>query len=131
MGANPERNQGVAAQHPLPGAGTREVLCYELEGETAPGEARALLVGSRINLRELKSSVELGELHLQGKGVAFVFRHGEHFYNFEGLRQYKEKFSPAWRPRYLVCPQGFGVLPRVLSNVAALVSGGLKGLVTK
>jgi phosphatidylglycerol lysyltransferase len=62
---------------------------------------------------------------------AFVFRHGEHFYNFEGLRQYKEKFSPTWRPRYLVCPQGFGVLPRVLSNVAALVSGGLKGLVAK
>jgi phosphatidylglycerol lysyltransferase len=62
---------------------------------------------------------------------AFVFRHGEHFYNFEGLRQYKEKFDPAWRPRYLVCPQGFGVLPRVLSNVAALVSGGLKGVVAR
>ena len=25
---------------------------------------------------------------------AFVYRHGEHFYNFQGLRQYKEKFAP-------------------------------------
>ncbi len=24
----------------------------------------------------------------------FVFRHGEHFYNFEGLRRYKAKFDP-------------------------------------
>jgi phosphatidylglycerol lysyltransferase len=61
---------------------------------------------------------------------SFVFRHGEHFYNFQGLRQYKEKFDPEWRPRYLVCPAGF-VLPRVLSNVAALVSGGIGGVVTK
>ena len=37
---------------------------------------------------------------------AFVFRHGEDFYNFQGLRQYKEKFHPVWEPRYLACPGG-------------------------
>jgi uncharacterized Rmd1/YagE family protein len=42
----------------------------------APGEVRALLVGSRINLRALKDSVELHELDLRGKGAALVFRHG-------------------------------------------------------
>ena len=26
----------------------------------------------------------------------FIFRHGEHFYNFEGLRRYKMKFDPVW-----------------------------------
>ncbi len=30
---------------------------------------------------------------------AFVYRHGEHFYNFQGLRQYKEKFGPVWEPK--------------------------------
>jgi phosphatidylglycerol lysyltransferase len=61
---------------------------------------------------------------------AYVFRHGEHFYNFRGLRQYKEKFDPVWEPRYLAAPGGIA-LPRVLADVAALISGGLRGLVSK
>ena len=60
----------------------------------------------------------------------FVFRHGEHFYNFQGLRQYKEKFEPQWHPRYLACPRGL-VLPRILGNLATLISGGIKGVVTR
>lgn len=61
---------------------------------------------------------------------AVIFRQGEHFYNFEGLRDYKDKFNPIWEPRYLACPGGLG-LPRVLLNVAALISGGFKGLLGK
>ncbi|MGD8328245.1 MAG: phosphatidylglycerol lysyltransferase domain-containing protein [Acidobacteriota bacterium] len=30
-----------------------------------------------------------------------VFLHGEHFYNYQGLHSYKEKFHPDWHPRYL------------------------------
>ncbi len=62
---------------------------------------------------------------------AMVFQHGEHFYNFEGLRDYKKKFNPLWEPRYLVCPGGFLTLPYVLLRTAALISGGIKGVVTK
>jgi phosphatidylglycerol lysyltransferase len=61
---------------------------------------------------------------------ALVYRHGEHFYNFQGLRQYKEKFHPVWTPRYLVSPGGLA-LPRVLGDLAALISGGLSGVVTR
>jgi phosphatidylglycerol lysyltransferase len=61
---------------------------------------------------------------------ALVYRHGEHFYNFRGLRAYKDKFGPQWEPRYLASPGGL-VLPRVLTNVAALISGGLKGVLSK
>jgi phosphatidylglycerol lysyltransferase len=61
---------------------------------------------------------------------SFIFRYGEHFYNFQGLRQYKEKFNPAWEPKYLATRGGL-VLPRVLANVASLISGGPKGVVTK
>lgn len=57
-----------------------------------------------------------------------LYRHGEHFYNFRGLRQYKEKFDPQWEPRYLATPAGLA-LPRILANVASLISGGIAGLV--
>ncbi len=57
----------------------------------------------------------------------FVFRHGEHFYNFEGLRRYKAKFDPHWEPRYLVARGGIA-LPRVLIDVSVLIAGGMKEL---
>ncbi|HUO18200.1 MAG TPA: bifunctional lysylphosphatidylglycerol flippase/synthetase MprF [Steroidobacteraceae bacterium] len=57
----------------------------------------------------------------------FIFRHGEHFYNFEGLRRYKAKFDPAWEPRYLVARGGIA-LPRVLIDVSTLIAGGVKEL---
>lgn len=59
-----------------------------------------------------------------------VFRHGEHFYNFEGLRAFKEKFHPQWRPKYLAVSRGLG-LPSALLDVAALIGGGLKGVFTR
>jgi len=62
--------------------------------------------------------------------AAFIARHGEHFYNFKGLRQYKEKFGPVWQPRYLASPGGLA-LPQMLANLAALISGGLKGAIIK
>jgi phosphatidylglycerol lysyltransferase len=53
-----------------------------------------------------------------------IYRYGENFYNFEGLRRYKEKFLPEWRPRYLAAPGGLAQ-PRVLLDVTSLISGGL------
>ena len=61
---------------------------------------------------------------------AFVYRHGEHFYNFQGLRQYKEKFDPEWRPKYLASPARLA-LPRIVANVASLIGGGMRGIVGK
>lgn len=59
-----------------------------------------------------------------------IFLHGEHFYNFEGLRAYKEKFSPVWRPKYLAAPGGLS-LPAVLLDVAAQISGGIRGVFSR
>lgn len=55
------------------------------------------------------------------RAAGLVYRHGEHFYNFAGLRQYKEKFDPVWHPRYLASPGGLA-LPHILADVTALVS---------
>lgn len=59
-----------------------------------------------------------------------VHRYGEPFYNFEGLRRYKDKFDPEWRPRYMASPGGL-ILPRVILDTAALIAGGVKEVVWK
>ncbi len=60
----------------------------------------------------------------------FLFQHGEHFYNFQGLRGFKNKFEPTWQPRYLAAPGGLSPLI-VMTDVAALVGGGLKGVISR
>jgi phosphatidylglycerol lysyltransferase len=59
-----------------------------------------------------------------------VQRYGETFYPFEGLRKYKEKFLPVWRPRYLAAPGGLG-LAGALLDVTSLISGGVSKVLTK
>ena len=61
---------------------------------------------------------------------ALLYRHGENFYNFQGIRQYKDKFDPVWEPKYLASKGGLA-LPRIVTNVAALIAGGLRGVVLK
>jgi phosphatidylglycerol lysyltransferase len=56
---------------------------------------------------------------------AFVYRHAEPVYHFQGLRAYKEKFDPAWEPRYIAYPGGMK-LPLILADVSALVAGGYR-----
>ena len=60
----------------------------------------------------------------------FVYRHGEHFYNFRGVRAYKEKFRPVWTPLYLASPGG-AALPAILLDVMALIAGGYAGIVAR
>jgi phosphatidylglycerol lysyltransferase len=59
-----------------------------------------------------------------------IFRHAEDFYNFEGLRAYKEKFIPTWRSHYLASPGGLE-LPRAFLASSALISGGLRKIVSR
>lgn len=67
------------------------------------------------------SGLDTGHLAPLWNRIAdLVFRHGDHFYSFEGLREYKEKFDPVWSPRYLASPGGI-VLPWILTDLTMLV----------
>lgn len=59
-----------------------------------------------------------------------LFLKGGRFYNFQGLRRYKEKYSPNWQPRYLLCT-GKMSLPMILRNLITLISRGPTVVVKK
>lgn len=59
-----------------------------------------------------------------------VFEHGRRFYNFAGLRGFKAKFQPTWRPRYLAVSGGANPM-LALADITVLISGGLKGVIGK
>ena len=59
-----------------------------------------------------------------------IFDLGDHFYNFEGLYEYKAKFAPSWQPRYLAAPAGISV-PFILMTITRLISGGWQGIFSK
>lgn len=53
--------------------------------------------------------------------AGLLARHGERFYGFSGLRRFKSKFDPQWRPRYLAAPGGMH-LPAALLDATRLIS---------
>ncbi len=67
---------------------------------------------------------------LWNKIGSLIFTHGEHFYNYKGLRDFKEKFNPVWSPKYVALPKGFkqGV---ALKDISTLILGGMKGIFSK
>jgi len=70
------------------------------------------------------SGIKGGEaLPILNKTVALIYHVGGTFYNFEGLRRYKEKYDPVWSPVYLVSRGRFSV-PILAAEIAALVARG-------
>ncbi|OCX63175.1 hypothetical protein BFP70_12465 [Thioclava sp. SK-1] len=59
-----------------------------------------------------------------------IFRHGRAFYNFEGLRRFKQKFRPNWQARYIAIPPGASPY-LALAEIALLISGGARNLLSK
>ncbi|MBC6980138.1 phosphatidylglycerol lysyltransferase domain-containing protein [Caulobacter sp. 17J80-11] len=57
----------------------------------------------------------------------FVFEKGEDFYNFQGVRRFKDKYDPLWQPRYVAAARKWAI-PLLMADVALLSSGGVAGL---
>jgi phosphatidylglycerol lysyltransferase len=56
-----------------------------------------------------------------------LFETGEELYNFQGVRRYKDKYDPVWRPRYIGAPTRWRI-PFMLAHVGLLSSGGMRAL---
>jgi phosphatidylglycerol lysyltransferase len=63
--------------------------------------------------------------HQRERLASLVFRRGEQWYNFQGVRHYKEKFHPEWLPRYMAYEAAWE-WPMALANVSALIAGSWK-----
>ncbi len=61
---------------------------------------------------------------------SLIYAHGDHFYNYKGLRDFKEKFNPEWSPKYIALPKGLKQ-SFALKDIASLISGGMKGIFLK
>ncbi len=64
------------------------------------------------------------------KIAAMVVAKAERFYNFRGVREYKEKWQPSWRPRYLLVPARRHALPALIA-CAVEIAGGVRAVVRR
>lgn len=60
----------------------------------------------------------------------FIFNHEKHFYNFKGLKLFKDKFKPEWEPVYITYA-GHLIFPLVLKDIVSLTSGGIVSAIHK
>jgi phosphatidylglycerol lysyltransferase len=76
-----------------------------------------------LGMAPLASVGELSGAHMRERLANLLFQHGETWYNFQGLRQFKEKFEPEWVPRYMAY-QNTWEWPVAIAYVSALIAGG-------
>ena len=58
--------------------------------------------GFSIGLSALSGVGEVPDSRKLERGLRYLSKHLNHFYNFKGVHNYKKKFHPQWEPRYLV-----------------------------
>ena len=126
----------------LPGRGARAAIAVDLMRHAAdapPGVMDYLFVRAIQWARDQGfADLDLGMAPLSGledrrlapvfaRVGALVFDEGGGLYGFQGLRAYKAKFGPDWRPRFIAAPASTP-LALALLDVALLTSGGWLGM---
>lgn len=128
----------IAFSNFMPDYGAHKELSVDLMRylPTAPSGTMDYLLVELLQWAKLQNYryFNLGMAPLSGVGKArfarpqerlarFAFEYGNLFYNYKGLRGFKEKFRPKWRNHYLAYP-AFTPLPALLLDSAALAAGG-------
>jgi phosphatidylglycerol lysyltransferase len=76
-----------------------------------------------LGLSALSGVGEHSDDPLIERALHYIYNHVNRFYNFRGLHAFKEKFHPAWSPRYLIYP-GPSSLPTVSVALFRATYGG-------
>lgn len=76
-----------------------------------------------LGMAPLASVGEHRGAHARERLARVLFQRGEHWYNFQGLRSYKDKFGPTWVPRYMAYQDAWE-WPVAIAYVSALIAGG-------
>ncbi len=75
-----------------------------------------------LGMAPLSGLQEQDSLTMWDRVGHWFFENGNRFYNFSGLRQYKEKFFPQWESKYVMMTRGITTIPLILSLIK-LISG--------
>jgi len=76
-----------------------------------------------LGMAPLASVGELEGAHVRERLARLIFQRGEHWYNFQGVRFYKQKFNPDWVPRYMAYQSALE-WPVASAAISALIAGG-------
>ena len=142
-----EENRGTAShprvRQPARGAARHQELSVDLMRHRSDGPkvmdflfVSLFLRGkeqgyARFNLgmAPLASVGEQRGAHARERLARVLFQRGEQWYNFQGLRAYKDKFDPEWVPRYMAYQDAWE-WPVAIAYVSALIAGGWGTILT-
>jgi phosphatidylglycerol lysyltransferase len=82
-----------------------------------------------LGMAPLASVGEQRGAHMRERLARVLFQRGEQWYNFQGLRAYKDKFDPEWVPRYMAYQDAWE-WPVAIAYVSALIAGGWGTILT-
>jgi phosphatidylglycerol lysyltransferase len=135
----------VAFASLMPDYGSHRQLSIDLmrHSPAAPSSSMDLLFAELIRYAQQQGYqyFNLGMAPLVGVGATryaragervarLAYEYGNRFYNYKGLRNFKEKFRPEWQSVYLAYPL-LTPLPMLLIDSAALIAGGYRRIFFK
>jgi phosphatidylglycerol lysyltransferase len=82
-----------------------------------------------LGMAPLASVGEQRGAHARERLARVLFQRGEQWYNFQGLRAYKDKFEPEWVPRYMAYQDAWE-WPVAIAYASALIAGGWGTILT-
>jgi phosphatidylglycerol lysyltransferase len=125
-GTRAELSVDMMRYRPEVPAGTMDYLFTQLIGYA---KAQGYPVFS-LGMAPLSGVADTRYARLGEKIARLAYEYGNRFYNYKGLRSFKEKYHPEWRSAYLAYPP-FTPVPTLLIDIAALVAGGYRRILFK
>lgn len=125
-GSHIELSIDLMRHHPEAPAGTMDFLFVELILYAQAQGYRCFNLG----MAPLGGVGETRYARAGERIARMAFEYGNRFYNYKGLRSFKEKFHPAWRSTYFAYPV-LTPLPTLFMDSAALIAGGYRRILFK